>query len=98
MPNVRSTARNHATRPLRALVAIAVSMAFLATGLFALVGSAGAASAATSGDYPLGDGYWLVASDGGIFSYGNAQFEGSTGKLVLNKPVVGGAALPYYEG
>ena len=33
--------------------------------------------------------YWLVASDGGIFSYGDATFYGSTGSLTLNKPVVG---------
>ena len=36
-----------------------------------------------------GDGYWLLASDGGIFSYGNAAFYGSTGAIHLNKPVVG---------
>ena len=36
-----------------------------------------------------GRGYWLVASDGGIFSYGDAKFHGSTGSIVLNKPVVG---------
>ena len=28
---------------------------------------------------PDGGGYWLVAADGGIFSYGDAQFFGSTG-------------------
>ena len=38
---------------------------------------------------PSGNGYWLVASDGGIFSYGDASFHGSTGSLVLNKPIVG---------
>jgi hypothetical protein len=38
---------------------------------------------------PDGRGYWLVASDGGIFSYGDANFFGSTGNLVLNKPIVG---------
>ncbi len=37
-------------------------------------------------------GYWLVASDGGIFSFGHATFEGSTGGLTLNRPVVGMAA------
>ena len=37
-------------------------------------------------------GYWLAASDGGIFSYGNAQFYGSAGSLHLNAPVVGMAA------
>jgi hypothetical protein len=36
--------------------------------------------------------YWLVASDGGIFSFGGAKFYGSTGGTVLNKPVVGMAA------
>jgi hypothetical protein len=36
----------------------------------------------------------LVASDGGVFSFGNAQFFGSTGGMVLNKPVVGIAATP----
>ena len=33
-------------------------------------------------------GYWLVASDGGVFSF-NAPFQGSTGSIRLNKPVVG---------
>jgi len=39
-----------------------------------------------------GNGYWLVASDGGVFSFGDAQFFGSTGAMVLNKPVVGMAS------
>jgi hypothetical protein len=38
---------------------------------------------------PDGGGYWLVASDGGIFNYGDAGFFGSTGSLKLNQPVVG---------
>ena len=33
--------------------------------------------------------YWLVASDGGIFAFGDAQFHGSTGAIHLNKPIVG---------
>ncbi len=37
-------------------------------------------------------GYWLVASDGGIFAFGHAGFSGSTGGLVLNRPVVGMAS------
>ena len=41
-----------------------------------------------------GGGYWLVARDGGIFSYGDASFHGSTGSIHLNKPVVGMAATP----
>ena len=43
---------------------------------------------------PDGGGYWLVASDGGIFSYGDAAFFGSRGGQPLNKPIVGMAATP----
>jgi hypothetical protein len=34
-------------------------------------------------------GYWLVGSDGGIFTFGSSQFWGSTGSLTLQRPVVG---------
>ena len=34
-------------------------------------------------------GYWINAADGGVFSFGNAGFFGSTGGMRLNKPVVG---------
>jgi len=47
---------------------------------------------------PKGKGYWLLARDGGIFSYGNARFYGSTGNMRLNKPVVGIAAAPKGKG
>jgi len=40
------------------------------------------------------DGYWEVASDGGIFSFGDAQFHGSMGGKHLNAPVVGMAPTP----
>ena len=43
---------------------------------------------------PDGGGYWLVASDGGVFSFGDARFHGSTGAMGLNKPIVGMAATP----
>ncbi len=39
-----------------------------------------------------GGGYWVVGSDGGIFSFGTAGFFGSAGALNLNAPVVGMAA------
>jgi Ca2+-binding RTX toxin-like protein len=38
---------------------------------------------------PDGRGYWLVADDGGIFTFGNATFYGSTGAVTLNRPIVG---------
>jgi len=43
-------------------------------------------------------GYWLVASDGGIFNYGTAGFYGSSGAIHLNKPIVGMAATPDGKG
>jgi hypothetical protein len=38
---------------------------------------------------PQGDGYWMVATDGGIFAFGQAPFMGSTGAIKLNQPIVG---------
>jgi hypothetical protein len=38
---------------------------------------------------PPDSSYWMVASDGGIFSFGNATFHGSTGGITLDSPVVG---------
>ncbi len=43
-------------------------------------------------------GYWEVASDGGIFSFGNATFYGSMGGHPLNQPIVGMAATPDGKG
>jgi predicted outer membrane repeat protein len=39
-------------------------------------------------------GYWLVGSDGGIFSFGNAQFEGSAAGFGLVRPIVGISPTP----
>jgi len=39
-------------------------------------------------------GYYLAASDGGVFNFGNLPFCGSTGAIGLNEPVVGMAATP----
>ena len=47
---------------------------------------------------PDGKGYWLVAADGGIFSFGDAGFYGSTGSITLNEPIVGMAATPDGKG
>ncbi|MEO7443373.1 MAG: cell wall-binding repeat-containing protein, partial [Acidimicrobiales bacterium] len=41
-----------------------------------------------------GPGYRLVASDGGVFSFGGARFLGSTGAVKLARPVVGMASVP----
>ena len=37
-------------------------------------------------------GYWLAASDGGIFAFGDPPFYGSMGRPSLNRPMVGMAA------
>ncbi len=42
--------------------------------------------------------YDMVASDGGIFSFGDATFYGSMGGTVLNKPIVGMASTPDGKG
>ncbi|HEX3793789.1 MAG TPA: protease pro-enzyme activation domain-containing protein [Acidimicrobiales bacterium] len=34
-------------------------------------------------------GFWLVSSDGGVFTFGGARFFGSAGTLHLQRPVVG---------
>jgi len=39
---------------------------------------------------PGGDGYYLVAADGGVFTFGpGAVFQGSTGSLHLSRPIIG---------
>ena len=47
---------------------------------------------------PAGAGYFLVASDGGIFSFGSAPFYGSLGGLTLKNPIVAAAATPTGNG
>jgi hypothetical protein len=59
-----------------------------------LTGNAGGTPAAGSVpacSIPSGalQGYNLVASDGGVFSFGGAPFCGSTGGMTLNAPIVG---------
>ncbi len=74
-------------RLLGVLAAVALAIApALPGGL-----SAQAAAAPTKG-------YWFVAADGGIFSYGDAGFLGSTGNLKLNQPIVGMAPTPTGRG
>jgi hypothetical protein len=43
---------------------------------------------------PTGNGYWMVAADGGVFTFGDARFRGSTGAMRLASPVVSMTAGP----
>ncbi|MGH3576971.1 MAG: hypothetical protein ACRDU0_05380, partial [Mycobacterium sp.] len=47
---------------------------------------------------PPRPGYWMVASDGGVFSFGGSGFFGSTGAITLNQPVVGMASTADHAG
>ena len=63
-----------------------VSQTFVLTVL-----PAGSSSLPTSG-------YWLVASDGGVFAFGDATYAGSMASHPLNQPVVGMASTPDGKG
>jgi hypothetical protein len=43
-----------------------------------------------------GLGYWLLGADGGVFTFGDAGFFGSTGGMQLNRPIV--AMAPSADG
>ncbi len=77
-------------RPFARFLLLVVA-AFSTFGSFAVFATSPAFAATAKG-------YWLVASDGGIFSFGGAQFYGSTGGMTLNKPIVGMAPTPDGHG
>ncbi len=67
-----------------------------------VIGPAGrpACSSSRTGSANFSSGYWLVDSDGTVYSCGDAPFYGSMGGKALNKPIVGMAVNPsggYYE-
>jgi Peptidase A4 family/Putative Ig domain len=88
---------------------LALGLLALAAGLTVTTATAPSAAAATvplsltaahATSFAASDaqGYWLVAADGGIFTFGNAGFYGSTGSMKLNRPIVGMAATPQGHG
>jgi len=50
------------------------------------------------GHHPDGQGYWLVSSDGGVFTFGDAGFHGSVAGSALNTPIVGMASTRDGQG
>ncbi|MDQ3946792.1 MAG: Ig-like domain-containing protein [Actinomycetota bacterium] len=71
------------------LSVVALAMAGSVTLVAHSPGPAGAA---------VSSGYWLMATDGGVFAFGKAGFHGSTGSVPLNQPIVGTAATPSGRG
>ena len=69
----------HAVAPVAPVAPVALTAATAPTSTHQIVASAGD---------PATGGYWLTASNGGIFAFG-APFEGSTGALHLVQPIVG---------
>jgi hypothetical protein len=70
----------------------AILTALVVIGLGSIWVAAASAAPVVGIDSTPSAGYWLAASDGGVFAFGNAQFYGSKGGQPLNKPVVGIAA------
>ena len=70
---------------------LVVMFAGVSAGVLAVVGGAAAAAAPAGPPAPLpaSAGYWFVGTDGGVYGFGGARFEGSTGATRLNKPIVG---------
>jgi hypothetical protein len=78
----------------------------LLTAAVAATATAPAASAATTLNAPVvgvastpdDGGYWMVGSDGGVFSFGDAAFYGSMAGKTLNGPIVGITSTPDGKG
>ena len=88
---------------MRRIVAGLAALMAVVSGLLGLLGlgaslSPASASPVRASAEPSQSAYDLVASDGGIFSFGGAPFDGSTGGMTLNKPIVGMAAAPDGKG
>jgi hypothetical protein len=84
-------------------VTVLATIAFLVLGAMAATGGTASATAAAATtpsphrahiDEGPGAGYWEVAADGGLFSWGAATFYGSTGGSTISAPIVGMAAMP----
>jgi hypothetical protein len=86
---------------VKAVLASAVLLVGLGT-LFVSPATAATAApstpAKTTAAATTSHGYWLVGRDGGIFSFGSANFYGSTGGIRLQRPVVGITPTPDHHG
>ncbi len=80
-------------------LAVVTAAPATATSTSTSTSNSAAATSATSAATPAAaQGYWLVAADGGVFTFGDAAYYGSTGAIRLNQPIVGMAATPDGKG
>ena len=78
------------------IVGDVVTITFTTDPTFVIAAPSTSTVVTTTGS--TGKGYWLVASDGGVFSFGDAAFYGSTGGTTRNKPIVAAMATPDGKG
>ncbi|GAC1537523.1 MAG: hypothetical protein NVS3B12_21610 [Acidimicrobiales bacterium] len=82
----------------RACAVLSAVVAMIAT-LFGGATAVSALAAPGDGTSPVAPGaYWLLASDGGIFSFGGVPFVGSAGGTRLSAPIVSMSATPSGKG
>ena len=98
-------ARSSASRPRRAATATGSSAPTAACSPSATPRSAARSAACSStrrsssiAATPSGNGYWLVAADGGVFAFGDAEFHGARRPASRTRPIVGMAATPSGHG
>ncbi len=84
--------RSAATTVGLSMAMAAASLSVAAAPVAAAPGTSGPVHASSA--YTPPTGYWLVGADGGVFSFGQVAFHGSTGGKALNAPIVGAARTP----
>jgi len=88
--------------PCRTTGVLPVVLALLLAAAATIVGPDAARIPMRLSDATLGQGYWLIAADGGLFNFGTAGYHGSEAGQTLSGPIVGGSASAdgggYYEG
>ncbi|MGH8297027.1 MAG: hypothetical protein ACRETZ_16255, partial [Steroidobacteraceae bacterium] len=85
-------------RRLRGPAALAAALGMIVVGLASLAPGAALRVGHSAAQHLPAAGYRLAASDGGIFTFGDAGFFGSTGAQRLNAPIVGMAATGDGQG